>query len=483
MRIWGIAAQVHDAAVAVIEDGEIIFAGHAERYSKLKQDQDLHPDLISDALLYGEPDQVAYYESPWAKKSRQFWTGYWKYCFDLSVWPSRYLKTYGIKSDITCFSHHQSHAAAGFYTSPFSEATVLVIDSVGEWQTITIWRADPSGLHLLDSVTFPSSLGLLYSAFTQRCGLKPNEEEYILMGMAAFGKPIYVDQILEDWVDESSRLFRLKQPCHAGIGDYLPAARREDLAASIQVVTEQAIIKVAKEAKRLASSENLVYMGGVALNCVANSLLFEYFENIWIMPNPGDAGSALGCAALLYGKHLRWRGPYLGRNISGEYPIAEACRRLAAGEIVGVAKGRAEYGPRALGNRSLLADPRSKGVKDRVNSIKRRQKYRPFAPAILEELAEEYFDLPTRRCNYMQFVGKCKFPDQFPGVIHVDGTSRVQTVSEKDHPEFYGLLLDYYNKTGCPMLLNTSLNVRGRPIVNDEADAALFESTYGVPVL
>src|SRR5690606_11469949 len=211
--------------------------------------------------------------------------------------------------------------------------------------------------------------------------------------------------------------------------------------------------------------------------------LFEYFENIWIMPNPGDAGSALGCAALLYGKHLRWRGPYLGRNISGEYPIAEACRRLAAGEIVGVAKGRAEYGPRALGNRSLLADPRSKGVKGRVNSIKRRQKYRPFAPAILEELAEEYFDLPPRRCNYMQFVGKCKFPDQFPGVIHVDGTSRVQTVSEKDHPEFYGLLLDYYNKTGCPMLLNTSLNVRGRPIVNDEADAALFESTYGVPVL
>jgi len=481
MKIWGITAQTHDAAIAVIENGEILFASSAERYSKIKQDHNINKSLIEDALFYGKPDIVSYYENTWIKKGRQILSGQFSYAFDLFRLPQIYLKNYGINCDIECVLHHKSHAAAGFYTSPYKEAAVVVIDSLGEWQTISIWKADGSGLFLLEEVSFPSSLGLLYSAFTKRVGLKPNEEEYILMGMAAYGKPIYVDRILNDFIDQRY-LFRLKKHCHMGIGDYLSDANNEDLAASIQVVAEQAVNKIVAFAKKKTGSNNLVYMGGVALNCVINSTLFKHFDNIWIMPSPGDSGSSIGCAAAVYKKHLNWRGPYLGRNIEGDYPIDEMCECLAQGQIIGIAKGRAEFGPRALGNRSLLADPRMPNVKDRMNEVKQRQKYRPFAPAIPIDLAEQYFDLPISDCSYMQFVGKCKFPIEYPGSVHVDGTSRIQTVKQSDNPEFHALLMAYYNKTGCPMLINTSLNIRGKPIVNDENDALEFEKTYNVKV-
>ena len=481
MKIWGITAQVHDAAIAVVENGEILFAASAERYSKIKQDPNLNQALIDDALFYGKPDVVSYYESPWLKKSRQLLTGQFSYALDFSRMPRSYLQRHGIKCPLHCVSHHKSHAAAGFYTSPYTEAAVVVVDSLGEWQTISIWKADSSGLSLLHSVSFPSSLGLLYSSFTKRVGLKPNEEEYILMGMAAYGKPIYVDQILNDFIDQRY-LFRLKRNCHMGIGDYLPHANIEDLAASIQVVTEQAVNKIVALAKSRTGLANLVYMGGVALNCVANSSLFKHFENIWIMPSPGDSGSSIGCAAVVHKDRLNWRGPYLGHNIQGKYPIDEMCDSLAQGKIIGIAKGRAEFGPRALGNRSLLADPRSPDVKDRLNEVKKRQKYRPFAPAIPIELSDQYFDMPVKDCAYMQFVGRCKFPEQYPGASHVDGTSRLQTVKQQENPEFHALLMAYYDKTGCPMLVNTSLNIRGKPIVNDEADSMEFERLYNVKV-
>jgi len=224
-------------------------------------------------------------------------------------------------------------------------------------------------------------------------------------------------------------------------------------------------------------------MGGVALNCLANRRLGEYFNNIWIMPCPGDAGSSLGAAALAYGRRVLWTGADLGHNIPGAYPVERAMAALLSDRIVGVASGRAEFGPRALGNRSLLADPRGTDIKDRVNEIKRRQQFRPFAPVILEELADHYFDMP--RCwsdsRYMQVVARCRHPDLFPAIIHVDGTSRVQTVP-RDGSGIRKLLEAWYAETGCPMLLNTSLNIRGEPMVNDRADADRFEQLYGVRV-
>jgi carbamoyltransferase len=236
-------------------------------------------------------------------------------------------------------------------------------------------------------------------------------------------------------------------------------------------------------AKMFDFSSNLVYMGGVALNCLANRNLGDYFDNIWIMPNPGDAGSSLGAAALAYGGPLVWRNAYLGTNIAGDYPVNGLLDTLLTEKIVGVASGRAEFGPRALGNRSLLADPRGPNIKDRVNEIKRRQQFRPFAPVILEEMVDEYFDVPRgwSDSRYMQLVGRCRNPDLFPAIVHVDGTSRIQTVP-KDGSGIRQLLEKWYVMTDCPMLLNTSLNIRGEPMVNDRADADRFEREYKVKV-
>jgi carbamoyltransferase len=224
-------------------------------------------------------------------------------------------------------------------------------------------------------------------------------------------------------------------------------------------------------------------MGGVALNCLANRNLGEYFENIWIMPNPGDAGSSLGAAALKYGRRVNWVNAYLGHNIPGTYPVTPVLDALLSDGICGVASGRAEFGPRALGNRSLLADPRGPHIKDRVNEIKRRQKFRPFAPVILEEMADQYFDFGPgwNNSRYMQSVARCQRPDLFPAIVHVDGTSRVQTVP-RDGSGIREILEKWYVVTGCPMLLNTSLNIRGEPMVNDRSDADRFESAYKVKV-
>jgi len=224
-------------------------------------------------------------------------------------------------------------------------------------------------------------------------------------------------------------------------------------------------------------------MGGVALNCSANSHIGAYFDNIWIMPNPGDAGSSLGAAALAYGKRLNWNNAFLGYNIPGAYPVNDILDHLLSDKIVGVASGRAEFGPRALGNRSLLADPRGKEIKDKVNEIKRRQKFRPFAPVILEEYAEEYFDMPRGWATspYMQSVATCRSPNLFPAIVHHDGTSRVQTVA-RDGSGIRELLEKWFVMTGCPMLLNTSLNIRSEPMVNDRTDADRFEQLYGVKV-
>jgi carbamoyltransferase len=256
-----------------------------------------------------------------------------------------------------------------------------------------------------------------------------------------------------------------------------------DIAASAQSLVEELITKTMEIARAKGISRNLVYGGGVALNCLANRLLGNYFEKIWIMPNPGDAGSSLGAAALGYKRKLLWQNAYLGHDIIGQYPTDEIIKHLIQDKIVGVASGREEFGPRALGNRSLLADPRGAEIKDRVNEIKRRQKFRPFAPVILEEHVHDYFTMPNNWDNsrYMQVISSCKHPELFPAIAHYDNTSRVQTVP-RDGSGIRQLLEKWYSLTSCPMLLNTSLNIRGEPMVNDLNDALRFENLYGIKV-
>jgi carbamoyltransferase len=481
-HILGVSAGFHDAAVTLIDSsGQILFAGHSERYSKKKNDANLTSDLVMDALEHGVPDRVAYYERPWVKQLRRLRSGEGIQWDQLTV---RQLLTKQLGPaawpEISTYNHHLCHAAAGFQTSPYDRATCVVIDAIGEFDTISIWGAeyDSKGTATYKKLwrqTYPKSIGLFYSAITQRVGLHPLDEEYITMGMAAWGQPRYVEQCRD----------LLKDNLHIGIDpDWLWSAPNEDIAASAQVLTEELIYTTMRRAQEFGWSSNLVYMGGVALNCLANRKLGEYFENVWIMPCPGDSGSSLGAAALAYGKKLHWRNAFLGHLIPGTYPVDALVDHLLSNQIAGVASGRAEFGPRALGNRSLLADPRGIHIKDQVNEIKRRQKFRPFAPVILAEHVDEFFHMPRgwHRSPYMQSIATCRRPDLFPAVCHVDNTSRVQTV-EADGSGIRALLETWYARTGCPMLLNTSLNIRGEPMVNDRADADRFENLYGVRVL
>jgi len=481
--ILGISGGFHDAAAALIDtQGRIVFAGHAERYSKRKNDSRIHPALLAEFDRY-DVDTIAYYERPWLKQLRRLRSGEgidWRSITtgqvigqQLGSWLQHRPRR------ITSYSHHLSHAAAGFQTSPFERATVVVIDAIGEFDTVTIWGAEYDGAgraryKRLWTQHYPHSIGLFYSAVTQRIGLHPLDEEYITMGMAAYGEPVYVEELG----------LLLEENLHVGIDpDWLPGARNADIAASAQVLTEQLIYNIMRRARAFGWSTNLVYQGGVALNCLANRNLGDYFETIWIMPCPGDSGSSIGAAALAYGKRLDWHTAYLGQEIPGEYPVVACVDSLQHDRICGVASGRAEFGPRALGNRSLLADPRGVDIKQLVNRIKRRQQFRPFAPVILEEHVDQYFDMPRgwTDARYMQIVGRCRRPDLFPAVCHVDGTSRIQTVPA-DGSGIRQLLEAWYARTGCPMLLNTSLNIRGEPMLNDRADADRFEQLYNIQV-
>ena len=490
MNILGISAGFHDAALSVISDkGDILFAGHSERYSKIKNDPNLCPEIIQE--IFGmDIGTIAYYERPWAKQLRQIYSGQGVEWNKLTV--NQILKqqlrpflTNGIP--VKNYNHHLSHAAAGFQTSPYARATVVVIDAIGEWDTISIWGAEyvngQAKYTRLWGQKYPHSIGLFYSAMTDRVGLKAGEEEYIMMGMSAYGGQGLGDLLKARLVaDEQELIF--KQNLHAGVDpDFMDHAEDMDIASMSQDLCENLIYNVMCRARDFKWSKNLVYMGGVALNCLANRNLGGYFENIWIMPNPGDAGSSLGAAALAYGQRINWNNAYLGHNIPGPYPVNSILDNLLHSGIVGVASGRAEFGPRALGNRSLLADPRGKEIKDRVNEIKRRQKFRPFAPVILEEHVDEHFIMPRgwSDSRYMQLVGRCRNPDLFPAIVHHDGTSRIQTVP-RDNSGIRELLEKWFVLTGCPMLLNTSLNIRGEPMVNDRSDADRFEQLYGVKV-
>ena len=434
MLVTGLSHGFHDAAICYIEGNKILGAHHSERHTGIKNDRNLY-----NAEIKGES---VFYEKPFKKNIRRVLYG--------QSWKQRPKYDHYI-------SHHWSHAAAAYYTRPYEEEPVcVVIDAIGEWDTASIWYKKNKKW----SMKYPKSLGLFYSAITKAIGLKPNEDEYITMGMAAYGNPhIKIDPY---------------NNYHKGI--FLQRELLDnDIAASAQAIIEREIIKIMTKARKY--SRYLCYGGGVALNCVANTKVHSMFDKMWIMPNPGDAGSSLGAAAAYLDKQLKWIDPYLGTNIKRDVSAKEVVNYLIGNSYCGIANGRAEFGPRALGNRSLIADPR-KDIKDTVNRIKRRQKFRPFAPAILEEYADEYFEGPMN--EYMQYVAKAKH--DYKSVTHVDGTARVQVVKKDCKSVIRPILEEWYEQTKCPMLLNTSLNIKGKPIVDNLRQAKEFEKLYGVKV-
>ena len=441
MKYIGISEGFHDAAWAVVEDGELKFATHSERYTRIKGDKRL-------PMGFGIKDDEysIYYEDLELKNKRR--------------------AEYGLSEKIAAFKtdtyvgHHEAHMAAAYYTCPFEADATVVIDAIGEYDTASVWVKGEK----VWSKQYPWSLGLFYSAITKRIGLKPNEDEYITMGMAAFGEPkINMQGITEQYL-------------HTG----LPLKKwfwekPEDIAASAQLAFEYEVQLIFAEAKRYGNK--IAYGGGCALNCVANSKILHTLDKLWIFPSPGDAGSALGAILAHTKQKIDYPHTFWGYNIEGELNPNEVVYELLNNKVVGVANGKAEYGPRALGNRSLLADPRY-NIKNKVNRIKRRQKFRPFAPAILEEAYDDYF--VGHANEYMQFV--CNAKHDYDSVKHIDGTSRVQIVKD-DGSNLRKILECWYEVTGFPMLLNTSLNIKGQPIVNTEHDAQEFEKKYKIKVL
>ena len=485
----GVSEGFHDAGLALINDkGDILFAGHAERYSKLKNDPHNNQAIWDNAAEYMDGDlSVHFYEKPFAKRMRQLYSGDWKTAFarrKLSCSDYNY----------TTHSHHLTHAATAFQTSPFYESAVVIVDAIGEWDTASIWKAwyDYEGKAVYKKVwsqRYPHSIGLFYTAMTQRVGLRPMEDEYVLMGMASYGNPYTSDilykKMLDDFVDDPAEA-RFKYNFHVGCDEWAKFSTNNDIALATQQLTEVLLWNIHKKAQILTNESNVCYGGGVALNCVFNHNLHDIWDQVWIPPNPGDCGSALGAAALGYGKKLNWISPFLGYDIAKPLNVKNVIDELLTTGIVGVANGRAEWGPRSLGNRSLLADPRKAEMKDRVNEIKQRQKYRPFAASILAEQVYDYYNTESGLdYRYMQYAVSAQMMGRVyaPAARHnANNTSRIQVVL-KDDSNIRKILVAWFAATGCPVLLNTSLNIRHQPIVNTIKDAKEFSKEYGVKVV
>lgn len=474
MITWGINGNSHNAALAVFDYNQLVFATESERFNRIKNSPDLSDNLISYVKdNWGLPRNIYWYENPFKKTLRQLIAGQGFNWSENNI--KKYLLKYNINCPITYVDHHHSHAAAGYFTSKFNDACVVVIDAIGEFDTVSIWSAKRKTLKKLWSKKYPYSIGLFYSAMTQRCRLKPNEEEYILMGMSAFGDANKLKTKVRNLFNTTN--------LHKGCKSWEPSENIFDIAAATQSVYEELLLEILNHAKQLTQNENLVFMGGCALNCVANSKIGNVFENIWIMPSPDDAGSSIGAVLAERKTHIDFDDTFLGYEIQQTNTDKEIVDYLLTNKICGVARGKAEFGPRALGNRSLIADPRGIDIKDKVNSIKQREEFRPFAPIILEEYVNDYFEMPIgwNTSPFMQVIVKCKYPEKYPAIIHIDNTSRVQTV-KKGSLGLRNVLELWYEKTGCPMLLNTSLNIKGQPIVNNEKDVEEFELKHSVKV-
>ena len=480
MRYCGISDDFHDASIAFIEeDGRVSFAAESERYSKIKNDHVLHHRLYD---MIQKDDLVTFYEDTQlrldcADKVLSNSEGDWHE--NLEKYKARFGGEKKYTYSKKCL-HHESHAAGAFYTRPWesSEDTViLTIDGCGEYQTATIMN---SNFDLLYEDVYPNSIGTVYALVTRMLGYRPLEEEYIVMGMASYGEPTLLEAVrisVEQFTD--SFPYKYREILFDNLSNY---AKTEpyNLAASLQAWAEEEILKLATKAREYGSK--LCYSGGVAQNITVNTKIRYLFDDMWIAANPNDGGSSIGAAARTWaletGKNrLNWVDSYLGLDTNKEVDPKRVAEYLMTENIAGVLNGKAEFGPRALGNRSLLANP-IYDIKDTVNKVKRRQKFRPFAPAILEEFADEFFEGPMN--EYMQYVAKAKH--DYKSVTHVDGTARVQIVKKDCKSVIRPILEEFYELSGVPMLLNTSLNVRGMPMCNHKYDGILFENKYNVKV-
>lgn len=550
-RVLGISAYYHDSAAVLLCDGEIVAAAQEERFSRRKHDAEFPSRAVEFCLEEAgvslrDIDLVAFYDKPFLKFERLIETyvafapiGLRSFVAAMPIWTReklflrslirRALAALGDHPDgspkILFPEHHRSHAASAFFPSPFQRAAVLCIDGVGEKATTSAWRGDGNRLTALWEIDFPHSLGLLYSAFTGYLGFRVNSGEYKVMGLAPYGEPRFVDRILGTLIDlKDDGTFRLDmkyfgyatgltmttRAFHDLFGgpprkpETALTQREMDMARSIQAVTEEVVLRLARTIRRETGESRLCLAGGVALNCVANGRVLREagFEDIWVQPAAGDAGGALGAALAAWHEYLgRERTPIPGDSMKGallgpawddrsidetlarygaishapgdEELLRQTADLLAARGVVGWYQGRMEYGPRALGNRSILGDPRDPGMQSRMNlKIKLRESFRPFAPAVPAEKVSAYFDL-DRESPYMLLVASVRegIRPPLPAVTHVDGSARVQTVSADWNPRFHRLLSTFERLTGCGVLVNTSFNVRGEPIVCTPEDA------------
>ena len=569
--ILGISAFYHDSAACILKNGEIIAAAQEERFTRKKHDPSYPHNAIEFVLNYSglklsEVNQIVFFEKPFLKFERLLETyvafapkGFFSFAKAMPIWIKEKLfqknilfkklkehdKNYNSDKNIFFSDHHLSHAASAFFPSPFEEAIVLTADGVGEWATTTVAIGKGSNLEIQKEIHFPHSLGLLYSAFTFYLGFKVNSGEYKLMGLAPYGEPIYEEKIKKIIDIKEDGTFRLDQKYFnyaTGLtmtsnkfNDLFGQKPREalkekitqfhmDIAASIQKVTEETMIKLLKHIRKEYDFKNLCLAGGVALNCVANGKILKenIFDNIWIQPAAGDDGGSLGAALALF--HIEqgnnrtinpndnMKGSYLGceftqDQIENELKLLGAkfkkvnyidlikttSEYLSKGKVIGWFQGRMEFGPRALGNRSILADPRSKEMQKNLNlKVKFRENFRPFAPSVLREELSNWFDLDVDS-PYMLFVANINSKkkiemtkehkklfgidklnivrSKIPAVTHVDYSARVQTVNQNTNKRYYDLISKFMEKTGCPVIVNTSFNVRGEPIVNTPTDA------------
>ncbi len=574
MYIIGISAYYHDSAVALINDGEIIAAVQEERFTRKKHDPGFPAEGINYCLQEAgisltDIDSIVFYDKPLIKFERLLETylayapkGFRSFLAAMPVWlkeklflkttlKREFAKIAGCKETelpkLFFAGHHQSHAASAFYPSPYEKASVLCLDGVGEWATTTCWQGDGNKLDLAWEIDFPHSLGLLYSAFTYYTGFKVNSGEYKLMGLAPYGEPKYVDLILDNLLDlKEDGTFRLDMsyfnyatgltmtnakfaklfggPARKSETDI--AQKEMDLARSIQAVTEEVVLRLAKTIHKEQGGDNLCLAGGVALNCVSNGRLLREgpFKNIWIQPAAGDAGGALGAALVTWHEYYNnarkvnpnvadaMQGSYLGPkasdseitsyldSVNAKYErvddkilLPKLASILASENVVGWFQGRMEFGPRSLGGRSIIGDPRSKKMQSVMNlKIKYRESFRPFAPAVLAERVADYFEHNTSS-PYMLMVApivesrRLDMTDEqsklfgieklkinrsdLPSITHVDYSARIQTVHSDTNPRFYNLIKEFENQTDCAVLVNTSFNVRGEPIVCTAEDA------------
>ena len=488
MLRFSVVSDNHDSALAVFDKNKLLFASQSERFSKIKNDPRLSLSLVDYAVShYGMPEEVLYFETPSSLIDRAHggFKGFFKARRTKKSITREIQFLLKKKVPVHFLNHHLSHAATGVYTSSFTDAAVVVLDAIGQCDTVSFYDYHSDRFETVKKVLYPDSICLLYSAFTQRLGFTPNRDEYQLMGLAAYGKPIFYDRIIEDFIIGEGINSRLKVDCRRGIDNWMPNLTQEeykDVAASIQKFFEYYVLALICYARTYTESNNLILGGGGFLNCVANGLIArsKVFDKIWINPNPGDAGSVLGAQALITGP-IDYKDSFLGLNIGLTPDPGDIVCDLLSGNPTVLCTGRAEFGPRALGNRSILMDPRKEDSKAILNKIKQRQAFRPFAPAILSEYVDDYFVKPSGiDTSFMQYTLPYR-DNALPGYRHPNSQARVQSV-KPGSSLLRAVLERWFEMTGCPVLLNTSLNVKDKPIVNDKRDLLLFHQATDLKI-